>query len=154
MSAALALLESYVATEPDRGRGNRTDRRLAGDPRAALTGSRGWRVLIMALVAAVGVLTAAQFAAGASGAVPASGFGGAAVSNPVQQGAGPGSGVASGVPVAPAGVATYVVQPGDTVWSIARALQPRGDVGRLIARISAANGGVSLEVGQKLVVAT
>jgi Tfp pilus assembly protein FimV len=45
---------------------------------------------------------------------------------------------------------TYVVRPGDTLWSIARRLQPDGDVRPLVDRLAARNGGASLRVGQRL----
>ena len=51
---------------------------------------------------------------------------------------------------APAGAA-HVVQPGDTVWSIARAASPDGDVRAIVDRIVARNGGPVLQVGQRLV---
>ena len=54
----------------------------------------------------------------------------------------------SGTPV-PAG-ATYVVQPGDTVWSIAEQLAPNGDVRGMVDRLVDLNGGAALEVGQHL----
>ena len=48
-------------------------------------------------------------------------------------------------PAAPANplppTADYVVQPGDTVWSVARRLQPDGDVRPVVDRIVAARGG-------------
>jgi len=50
------------------------------------------------------------------------------------------------------GTATYVVQPGDTLWSIARSLQPDGDVRPLVHGLTAANGGAALAVGQVLMV--
>jgi Tfp pilus assembly protein FimV len=46
--------------------------------------------------------------------------------------------------------AVHVVQPGDTLWSIARSLQPTGDVRPLVNALERANGGTSLEVGQKV----
>ena len=42
----------------------------------------------------------------------------------------------------------HVVQPGDTLWAIARELQPIGDVRPLVARLAAARNGRPLEVGQ------
>jgi nucleoid-associated protein YgaU len=45
----------------------------------------------------------------------------------------------------------YLVQPGDTLWSIARRLQPEGDVRALVHQLVAANGGAELRVGQGLV---
>jgi len=44
----------------------------------------------------------------------------------------------------------YVVQPGDTLWSIARRLQPEGDVRPLVDRLVDLNGGTDLAVGQRL----
>jgi len=51
---------------------------------------------------------------------------------------------------APAGGRVVLVQPGDTLWSIARGLQPTGDVRPLIDRIAKFNGGHSLTAGQTL----
>ena len=45
----------------------------------------------------------------------------------------------------------YLVQPGDTLWSIARRLQPEGDVRALVHQLVAANGGAELRVGQRVV---
>ena len=42
------------------------------------------------------------------------------------------------------------VQPGDTLWSIARRLQPNGDLRPLVARIAKMNNGHSLTAGQAL----
>lgn len=47
---------------------------------------------------------------------------------------------------------TVVVEPGDTVWSIARRLQPSGDVRPLVDRLVAANGGTAIAAGDRLVV--
>jgi hypothetical protein len=46
--------------------------------------------------------------------------------------------------------AVYVVQPGDTIWSIAHDLDPSGDARALVDRIVALNGGAALEPGQRL----
>lgn len=42
----------------------------------------------------------------------------------------------------------WVVQPGDTYWTIARALQPSGDVRPLVDQLQAANDRGSLQPGQ------
>ena len=55
---------------------------------------------------------------------------------------------AAGQPVPPRAV--YVVQPGDTIWSIARKLDPSGDTRAMVDRIVAFNGGAALEPGQRL----
>ena len=46
----------------------------------------------------------------------------------------------------------YVAQPGDTLWSIARRLQPDGDVRTLVDALVRVNGGAALDVGQRVVI--
>ena len=46
--------------------------------------------------------------------------------------------------------ATVVVQAGDTLWSIARRIQPRGDVRPLVDRLVERAGGVALVTGQRI----
>jgi len=46
--------------------------------------------------------------------------------------------------------AVYVVQPGDTLWSIARAVAPGADVTETAARLADLNGSSALQVGQRL----
>ena len=48
--------------------------------------------------------------------------------------------------------AVYVVQPGDTLWSIAGGLAPDRDRRDVVDRLAATNGGAGLRVGQRLVV--
>ena len=55
----------------------------------------------------------------------------------------------TGSPALQSGV-TYVVQPGDTLWSIARRLDPHGDPRPLVDRLVAAHGGTTLHVGERL----
>jgi hypothetical protein len=50
-----------------------------------------------------------------------------------------------------AGTETLLVQPGETLWDIARELQPTGDVRSLVDQLAALNGGASLEAGQTVV---
>ena len=59
-----------------------------------------------------------------------------------------GAGPASGTERRPA---IHVVQPGETLWSIAGALRPSGDVRGLVRTLARLNGGSSLQVGQRLV---
>lgn len=54
---------------------------------------------------------------------------------------------AAAVPVAST---THVVQPGETLWTLARRLQPEGDVRPLVARLRAAHGGGPLVPGERL----
>ncbi|MDY7103185.1 MAG: LysM domain-containing protein [Actinomycetota bacterium] len=68
----------------------------------------------------------------------------------------PGSGTLSGPGSAAAGPAAspgavHIVQPGDTLWSIAAELDPGADPRRVVAELSSMNGGASLAVGQRLV---
>lgn len=46
--------------------------------------------------------------------------------------------------------AVHIVQPGETLWSIARELQPSGDVRPLVDRLSASRHGRPLRVGERL----
>lgn len=43
---------------------------------------------------------------------------------------------------------THVVAPGDTLWSIARDLQPHGDVRPLVDEMATSRGGRPLQVGE------
>ncbi|HEY2815238.1 MAG TPA: LysM peptidoglycan-binding domain-containing protein [Acidimicrobiales bacterium] len=49
----------------------------------------------------------------------------------------------------PAG-SVYVVQPGDTLWSIAHKLRPEGDVRAEVDRLAGLNGSSALQAGQRL----
>ena len=44
----------------------------------------------------------------------------------------------------------HVVQPGDTLWVIARAMQPTGDVRPLVDRLEASRHGQPLRVGETI----
>ncbi|MGZ4726583.1 MAG: LysM peptidoglycan-binding domain-containing protein [Acidimicrobiales bacterium] len=61
---------------------------------------------------------------------------------------------ASAAPVAPAAPsaapAAYVVQPGDTLWSIARHLRPSGDIRPLVDALADRAGPGPLEAGESL----
>jgi len=52
--------------------------------------------------------------------------------------------------MAPAAQRSYVVQPGDTLWSVARGLRPTGDVRPLVGHLSRQTGGKTLRVGQRI----
>jgi hypothetical protein len=47
--------------------------------------------------------------------------------------------------------AVHVVQPGDTLWTLARRAQPTGDVRPLVGRLAAAQDGRPLRPGQRIV---
>lgn len=53
--------------------------------------------------------------------------------------------------VRPVSRSTYVVQSGDTLWSIARRLQPTGDVRPVVDALAGARHGRPLEVGERIV---
>jgi hypothetical protein len=72
-----------------------------------------------------------------------------------------GMGALGGNPLTPAGAPTapamqpvasdvVVVQSGDTLWSIARRLQPTGDVRPLVDRLAASHGHGPLQPGERL----
>jgi hypothetical protein len=109
-------------------------RHLTVVPAAARHWSRSavyWRGRLLVVVAAVALVLAARAALGALGGGPLA------------------------APEAPAGrggaAAVYVVQPGDTYWSIARHLQASGDVRVLVDRLSAGHAGAPLQPGERLV---
>ena len=51
---------------------------------------------------------------------------------------------------AQAGGRVHVVQPGDTVWSIARSLHPHGDIRIVVDRLETRLGGATLQPGQRV----
>jgi LysM repeat protein len=55
------------------------------------------------------------------------------------------------LPVQPVAEIVYVVQPGDTVWGIARSVEPDDDPRRTVDAILAARGNGSLQVGERIV---
>jgi Tfp pilus assembly protein FimV len=60
-------------------------------------------------------------------------------------------------PVDPPGLSqpvgqTYVVRPGDTLWSIAAAIAPDSDPRPVVDALRDANGGPNLQVGARLVI--
>lgn len=57
---------------------------------------------------------------------------------------------AAGLDVRPVAEVQVLVQPGDTVWSIAEGLAAGGDVRPIVDAIVSANGGADLVVGQRL----
>ena len=48
------------------------------------------------------------------------------------------------------GERVHIVQPGDTLWTIARSLQPTGDVRRLVDALAAQRSGAALQVGERI----
>ncbi|MDQ2726453.1 MAG: LysM peptidoglycan-binding domain-containing protein [Actinomycetota bacterium] len=60
------------------------------------------------------------------------------------------TGAASAGAPRPAATHAWLVRPGDTLWSIAAAVHPHGDVRPLVDRLSAQVGGRPLMVDQRL----
>jgi nucleoid-associated protein YgaU len=102
-------------------------------------------VVMLAALLVVTVATAGRVAAFVGE------VGGATAVSPTMPAAQPAP-AAAGPDARPGVGAVYVVQPGDTVWSVARRLKPTGDVRGLVDRIVARNGGAALRPGQALVV--
>jgi len=62
-----------------------------------------------------------------------------------------GTGASVAVPAATqVAVRYHVVQPGDTLWDLASALDPSADPRPLVDALAAAHGGASLEVGERI----
>jgi len=64
---------------------------------------------------------------------------------------------AVGAPATPAAASgahpagrVYVVQPGDTLWSIARSVHPHGDLRPVVDRLEARAGGATIVPGQRI----
>jgi Tfp pilus assembly protein FimV len=58
---------------------------------------------------------------------------------------------AASAPAAPSPARTvYVVQPGDTLWSIAHKLEPTADPREVVDRLVDLNGSAALQPGQRL----
>jgi nucleoid-associated protein YgaU len=53
-------------------------------------------------------------------------------------------------PDRPGAAEVYVVQPGDTFWTIARRLQPDGDPRPMVSRLVAAHGGPVVHSGERI----
>ena len=127
MTATITHVGTSRVFAPSLPLGRPADR---GQPSAAVRRLRA-AVAIVA-VAAVGILLGAGSLAGAEQPPepprPA----------PVQASSSPAAG-------------SHVVQPGDTLWSLARRLQPEGDVRPLVARLRASSGGGgALAPGQRI----
>jgi hypothetical protein len=99
--------------------------------RTAIYRRRRALVTVALFLAVFSLVLAARAALGALGGGPL-----AAPETPAGRG---------GVPAA-----VYVVQPGDTYWTVARRVQPSGDVRALVDHLSAEHGGAPLQPGEQL----
>lgn len=110
-------------------------------------GARVYRRRRLAVLAVVlGLVLLGALAVSSTGGAPASSVDMAPASAPIVRD--PAAYGASGQNVPPRAV--YVVQPGDTIWSIAHELAPSGDTRALVDRLVSLNGGATLEPGQRL----
>lgn len=110
-------------------------------PRRVVEETASWLSPATAAAMVATVVVAALLALGVAGGafsalVPEVGAGSATVAAPA---------------AALGGGSTVEVAPGDSYWSIARTLQPRGDVRPLVHRLQVLNGGVALRPGMEVV---
>jgi hypothetical protein len=147
-STALALRLQPTTVPPGPGRparpslrvleGGRAPGRVA--QRAVYRRRRVAAAVVVSAVLAVTLLLASAAVARIAGGEPSSAAGAPSPTSAVASGA---AGVAA--------PATVVVQPGDTLWTIAAATQPGIDVRIAVDRLVALNGQAPLVVGQELV---
>ena len=91
-----------------------------------------WRRRLVALVLFAGLVLALATVAGRLRSVPH------AASEP------------RSLPAALVAQQVHVVQPGDTLWSIARAMHPSGDVRAVVQQLDDARHGAPLRVGDRI----
>ena len=103
-------------------------------PTAAIYKRRQLVAFALVVLLVIAALSVARAAIGGPGAAPLTGPRSAGGTNAVQ----------------PIARSVYVVQPGDTLWAIARALQPEGDVRPLVGKIADQRGGAPLQVGERI----
>lgn len=128
-----------AVTSPNRGSLTRSSAHLrvvGPDERVArLPGPATYRRRrVVAALLALAVVAGAAFVLGRLGGGPL------APASPAQ----------ASKPMVPASTTDYIVQPGDTLWSIARRIQPEGDVRPLVQSLSRAQGASPLRVGQHI----
>jgi len=67
-------------------------------------------------------------------------------------GGGPLTATGAAAPMSPASAQVWIVRPGDTLWAIARALDPRADPRPLVDRLDREIGGGSLYPGERIAI--
>lgn len=103
-----------------------------------------WRRRATVLLLAVGVAMSAQAALEVLGGGPLT----AAEVRP----SAPAAARVVEIDAEPVAKATYVVRPGDTLWTIARRIQPAGDVRPLVDALASTRDGRPLQPGERIVV--
>ncbi|MEO7572177.1 MAG: LysM peptidoglycan-binding domain-containing protein [Acidimicrobiales bacterium] len=141
-----ALRLQPTTVPPGPGRSSRPELRLLAGGRGparlaqqAVYRRRRVAAVLAAVVLAAVLLLASAAVARIAGGVPSSAAG---APSPTSAAAASAAGVAA--------PATAVVQPGDTLWSIAAAAAPDVDVRITVDRLIALNGGSPIAVGQEL----
>lgn len=99
-----------------------------------------WRRRIAVALAATILVLAARAAVSWSPAGPAQD----------EQAPPPAVGTMAPVSMAPVSQTSHVVERGDTLWGLARSLQPRGDVRPLVDRLATSRHGRPLHVGERI----
>ena len=107
-----------------------------------------WRRRVAAFGVAVGLVVGAGSAAMSIGRALVGGEGDRSLTV-TAAGAAPGAPTAAETDVV-GSARVHVVGPGDTLWSIAGAMEPEGDIRATVDRLAAANGGAELQVGQRI----
>lgn len=123
---------------------NRTDRARRSTPARpspAVYRRRRVAALVLFLLVIVSVTAGGSLALRALGSGPLTATGATSAAT--------GEGVR--IAVQPVARSIYVVRSGDTVWTIARTLQPEGDVRPLVDRLMAERGGRPLRAGEEIV---
>lgn len=103
-------------------------------PSAAVYRRRRLAALLVGVLAIVGTVSSGRALVGAFGGGPLT------------------SSEPPAISMQPAAATTYVVRPGDTLWTIARALHPSGDLRPLVDRLAARQHGRPLLPGQPITV--
>ena len=143
MAAILQPHRLHGPTSPPSARALHPSRPVRPALRLVPSPVRSPRPLAPLVSLVIGLLLVAAVALGAV----AVGRGALAGLAPAPPGA-PGAAVSSGRGPA----VTVVVQAGDSLWSIARRIQPSGDVRSLVDRLVAANGSAVVQPGTRLTV--
>lgn len=139
-AVAYPMSDPWVASRTGRpgsaGRWGRPDAGMYRRRRAVVL----LALVVVALVAAIAVRPALA------------GSGGGALTATRSSGAGTDAAAQAAAPASQAGVHVYIVQPGDSIWSIVQGSGHRGDLRPLVDRIALQLDGRPLQPGQHLLI--